>query len=48
MRILVTGTDGYIGTLFGPFLVERGHDVVGLDAGLYRTEPLYELAPTRR
>jgi nucleoside-diphosphate-sugar epimerase len=36
MRILVTGADGYIGALLGPRLLERGHDVVGLDTGFYR------------
>lgn len=36
MRILLTGADGYIGSLLGPLLLERGHDVVGLDTGYYR------------
>jgi nucleoside-diphosphate-sugar epimerase len=42
MRILVTGTDGYIGVLLGPYLAERGHDVVGLDTGFYRSRHLYD------
>lgn len=42
MRILVTGTDGYIGTLMAPYLMERGHDVVGVDTGLYRSGWLYK------
>lgn len=41
MKILLTGLDGYIGALAGPFLVKRGHDVVGLDTGLYREGWLY-------
>ena len=41
MRVLVTGSDGYIGTVLGPYLVERGHDVVGLDTGFYRAGWLY-------
>lgn len=45
MRILVTGTEGYIGALLGPMLVRAGHDVVGIDACFYRTEPLFELDP---
>ncbi len=45
MRILVTGTDGYIGSVLAPFLVDRGHDVVGLDAGFYRDGWLYESVP---
>ena len=31
MRIMVTGSEGYIGTILLPMLVERGYDVVGLD-----------------
>jgi nucleoside-diphosphate-sugar epimerase len=42
VRILVTGTEGYIGSLLGPLLVRRGHDVVGLDTGFYTRRPLYE------
>ncbi len=35
MRILVTGHDGYIGTVLVPMLVRAGHDVVGMDTYLY-------------
>lgn len=35
MRILLTGHDGYIGTVLGPLLTAAGHDVVGLDAGWF-------------
>lgn len=35
MRILVTGHKGYIGTVMVPMLLERGHEVVGLDSDLY-------------
>jgi nucleoside-diphosphate-sugar epimerase len=35
MRILLTGHAGYIGTVMAPFLNHRGHDVVGLDSGLF-------------
>lgn len=31
MRILVTGSEGYIGTVLVPMLMERGYNVVGLD-----------------
>ena len=41
MKILVTGTDGYIGSLLGPRLAQAGHDVVGLDTGYYREGWLY-------
>jgi nucleoside-diphosphate-sugar epimerase len=35
MRLLVTGHDGYIGAVLVPILIEAGHDVVGLDSGLF-------------
>jgi nucleoside-diphosphate-sugar epimerase len=41
MRVLVTGTDGYIGIVLAPFLLQRGYDVVGLDTGFYRDAWLY-------
>ena len=36
MRVLVTGTDGYIGAVLAPMLMSRGHDVLGVDTGYYR------------
>lgn len=42
MKVLVTGTDGYIGVLLAPLLVERGHTVVGVDTGFYRDGLLYD------
>lgn len=35
MRVLVTGHDGYIGTILVPMLRSAGHDVVGLDSGFF-------------
>lgn len=35
MRVLVTGHDGYIGTVLVPMLQAAGHDVVGMDSFLY-------------
>jgi nucleoside-diphosphate-sugar epimerase len=35
MRVLVTGHDGYIGSVLVPFLLEAGHEVTGLDSSLY-------------
>ena len=35
MRVLVTGHEGYIGTVLAPMLVDAGHDVAGLDSGLF-------------
>ncbi len=36
MRILVTGHNGYIGTVMVPTLLAEGHEVVGLDTDLYQ------------
>jgi nucleoside-diphosphate-sugar epimerase len=41
MKILVTGSDGYIGARLVPRLLARGHQVTGLDTGLYRDGWLY-------
>jgi nucleoside-diphosphate-sugar epimerase len=35
MKVLVTGHDGYIGTVLVPMLQRAGHDVAGLDSYLY-------------
>lgn len=40
-RVLVTGADGFIGSVVTPMLAQRGFDVVGLDAGFYRAGLLY-------
>jgi nucleoside-diphosphate-sugar epimerase len=36
MKVLVTGHQGYIGTVMAPMLVRAGHTVVGCDTDLYR------------
>ncbi len=41
MKILLTGHQGYLGSLAGPELLRAGHDVVGLDAGFYADTALY-------
>jgi nucleoside-diphosphate-sugar epimerase len=47
MRVLVTGTEGYLGSLVAPVLLARGHEVVGLDTGYYKAGWLYNPdAPT--
>ncbi len=35
MKVLLTGHDGYIGTVMAPLLRAAGHEVVGLDTSLY-------------
>ncbi|MDH4171782.1 MAG: SDR family oxidoreductase, partial [Acidimicrobiia bacterium] len=41
MRILVTGTEGYLGSVLAPRLMAAGHEVVGLDTCFYKTGWLY-------
>ena len=36
MRILVTGHNGYIGTVLTPMLMKKGHQVVGIDANIFK------------
>ncbi len=35
MRILVTGHNGYVGTIMMPMLAAAGHDIVGMDTNMY-------------
>jgi nucleoside-diphosphate-sugar epimerase len=35
LRVLVTGHNGYIGSVLAPLLEQAGHDVVGLDSDLF-------------
>jgi nucleoside-diphosphate-sugar epimerase len=41
MRVLITGSEGYIGTILAPYLLARGHDVVGIDTGFHQVGWLY-------
>ena len=41
MRICVTGSNGYLGSMLTPELMRRGHEVVGLDTGFYTDRALY-------
>ncbi|MBA3961934.1 MAG: SDR family oxidoreductase [Chthoniobacterales bacterium] len=45
MKILVTGTEGYLGSLLAPLLMQRGHEVTAVDTGFYKTGWLYHGAP---
>ncbi|SFA98301.1 Nucleoside-diphosphate-sugar epimerase [Amycolatopsis marina] len=35
MRVLLTGHQGYLGTVMAPVLAAEGHEVTGLDSGLF-------------
>lgn len=41
MKILVTGTEGYIGSLLAPMLMQHGHEAFGVDTGFYKVGWLY-------
>jgi nucleoside-diphosphate-sugar epimerase len=41
MKVLVTGTEGYLGSLLPPLLMQRGHEVLGVDTGYYKVGWLY-------
>lgn len=36
MRVLISGSRGYIGSVMAPLMVKAGHEVVGLDTDIYR------------
>jgi len=48
MKVLVTGNLGYIGSVLTEELINRGHEVVGLDIGYYTDCVLYPAAPVSR
>ena len=41
MKILVTGTDGYLGSLLTPILIRQGHEIRAIDTGFYKSGWLY-------
>lgn len=46
MKVLVTGTDGYIGSVLGPYLIKNGYQITGLDTGFYRAGWLFNNGET--
>ena len=42
MKILVTGNQGYIGSVLVPMLQQKGHEVTGFDIGYYKDCLLYD------
>ena len=46
MRVLLTGSRGYIGAVMVPFLQAAGHEVVGLDTDYYRNCTFGTWTPT--
>lgn len=36
MKVLITGNEGYIGSVLAPKLVKAGYEVVGLDIGIFK------------
>lgn len=45
MKILVTGTEGYLGSLLAPLLLQQGHEVIAVDTGFYKSGWLYHGSP---
>src|SRR5207248_6270332 len=45
MKVIVTGSDGYLGSLVARCLLNRGHEVVGIDTGFYKEGTLYRSGP---
>ena len=41
VKVLITGTEGYLGSLLAPVLVEQGHDILAVDTGFYKSGWLY-------
>lgn len=42
MKVIVTGSDGYLGCLVTADLLRQGHDVTGIDTGFFRHGWLYD------
>lgn len=42
MRVLITGNEGYIGSVMSEYLEKKGHDVEGYDVGYFSTSSVCE------
>ncbi|WP_143438022.1 SDR family oxidoreductase, partial [Hydrocoleum sp. CS-953] len=45
MKVILTGHKGYIGTVLVPMLLEKGHEVTGIDSDLYQDSTFGEGIP---
>ena len=45
MKVCLTGSDGYLGSVLAPLLFQQGHEVIGMDTGFYREGTLYRSGP---
>jgi len=41
VRVLISGSEGYLGALLAPLLMRSGHEVIGLDTGFYKDRSLF-------
>jgi nucleoside-diphosphate-sugar epimerase len=41
MKVLITGTEGYLGSLLAPILMKQGYEVLAVDTGFYKVGWLY-------
>ena len=41
MKILVTGPEGYLGSLLPSLIIQKGYEVIGADTGFYKVGWLY-------
>jgi len=46
MRIIVTGSEGYLGSLLAPELIRQGYEVIGIDTGFYKEGTLFRSGKT--
>lgn len=45
MKIFVTGTEGYLGSLLAPILMREGHQLLAVDTGFFKAGWLYHGVP---